>query len=296
MKRILDALVACIVSMLMAPAHANAEPTTQHLTIEGKRVLQVQAEIAAKPEEVWSIWTTPESFRSVFDRKLTIDLRPGGPYEIEWAPDAPEGERGSETCKVLTVDPYRVFSFEWNAPPTIPEVRNGRKHWIVLTFEPSPHGTILTLRALGYGEGDAWDQTYDYFKEAWPWVVGQVQQHFAKPADPEAAARDAQSRDAWVYLIQPTRNDFIETMTDAERTTIGEHFQYLLKLTQQGQVILAGPCTDMKAPGIVVFQAADETAARHIMESDPAVAAGVFGAELHPMRLSLLRERDRTDQ
>lgn len=294
MKRFL-ALVACsLLSLLMSPARAHAEPTTSHLTLDGQRVLQVTAEILAQPEDVWRIWTTPEGFRRVFDRKLTIDARPGGPYEIEWAPDAPAGQRGSETCKVLTVDPHRVFSFEWNAPPNFDEVRNGRKHWVVLTFEARGTGTLLTLRTTGFGDTEQWNGVYDYFTVAWPWVVGQIEAHFAPAAATSKGANMEESRDAWVYLIVGfNREDLISTMTEDEKAVIGEHFTYLQRLTLDGQVVLAGPCTDMKGPGIVVFHAPEEASARRIMESDPAVRAGIFKAELHPMRLSLLRERDR---
>ena len=107
-------------------------------------------------------------------------------------------------------------------------------------------------------------------------------------------SREEPSKDAWVYLfVGFSRPDLLETLTTDEEARLGEHYQYLLKHTQRGQVILAGPCTDMKGPGIVIFEAPDEAAARRFMEQDPAVKYGLFQAELHPMRLSLLRERDR---
>jgi uncharacterized protein YciI len=81
-------------------------------------------------------------------------------------------------------------------------------------------------------------------------------------------------------------------MTEEEKAILGRHAEYIRDLTKKGTVVLAGPCTDMKGPGIVVFQAANEPAARAIMEADPAVQLGIFRAELHPMRLSFVRGRD----
>jgi uncharacterized protein len=43
--------------------------------------------------------------------------------------------------------------------------------------------------------------------------------------------------------------------------------------------------------GVVVFEAADEDAARRFMAADPAVVAGVMTATLHPSSLALLRGR-----
>lgn len=57
-------------------------------------------------------------------------------------------------------------------------------------------------------------------------------------------------------------------------------------------MIVAGPLTDDPPLGLVIFEASDEAAAREIMLGDPGIPGGVFSAELRPMRLSSLRERD----
>ncbi len=101
------------------------------------------------------------------------------------------------------------------------------------------------------------------------------------------------SKDAWLYTIHPSNMKMLKGPTQAEQESLAGHFAYLQDLTRKGVVVLAGPCTDDSGLGIVVFEAPDENAARRIMNADPAVSAGVFIAELHPMRLSLLRERDR---
>jgi uncharacterized protein YciI len=55
-------------------------------------------------------------------------------------------------------------------------------------------------------------------------------------------------------------------------------------------VLLAGrtSTTNTGSFGIIVFSAADDTAARAIMENDPAVKEGVFKAELYPFRVALM--------
>ncbi len=97
----------------------------------------------------------------------------------------------------------------------------------------------------------------------------------------------------YVIFLQPARDDFFESPTPEEGAKIQEHFLRLQELTQAGIVLFAGPCTDQIGPGIVIFEAANEDEARKLMNADPAVAAGVFTAELHPVGFSLLRERDR---
>ena len=52
-------------------------------------------------------------------------------------------------------------------------------------------------------------------------------------------------------------------------------------------MLLAGPCLD-ETFGLVVFQAADDEAARAFMYQDPSVQANVMMAELHPFHVSLM--------
>jgi uncharacterized protein YciI len=73
------------------------------------------------------------------------------------------------------------------------------------------------------------------------------------------------------YRIQPTRPAMLR-LTPEEDAIISQHFAYLQNLTAQG---------------IVIFNAADDSAARAVMNGDPAVRQGVMRAELFPFRIAL---------
>ena len=61
------------------------------------RSLVKEAQVAAPPMEVWSAWTSNEAIASWWGPAATdIELRIGGPFEILFTLDAPEGSRGSE--------------------------------------------------------------------------------------------------------------------------------------------------------------------------------------------------------
>ena len=94
----------------------------------------------------------------------------------------------------------------------------------------------------------------------------------------------------FIYRIQPTRTDMIaKGPTEREAKAVEEHFQYLKGLTAKGVVLLAGRTltTDEHTFGLVVFVADSESAARALMEADPAVSGGVMRAELYPFRVAL---------
>lgn len=83
------------------------------------------------------------------------------------------------------------------------------------------------------------------------------------------------------------RETFLADRTPEEALTIAAHFDYLASLTRDGRVLLAGRCQDSPPVGIVVLQEDDERAARELVAADPAVAAGLFEAEIRPFRIAM---------
>jgi uncharacterized protein YciI len=92
----------------------------------------------------------------------------------------------------------------------------------------------------------------------------------------------------YIYLTHPFRHEFFDAPTPEEERAMEEHFEYLKIATARGVVILAGPCLD-ETFGVVVFSADGDEAARAFMFNDPAVDSNVMMAELHPMKVSLIR-------
>lgn len=90
----------------------------------------------------------------------------------------------------------------------------------------------------------------------------------------------------YIYVLKLNRPEAFDNPTADETSTIERHFEYLKRLTAEGVVLMAGPCTD-GAFGLVLFKAEDETAAKGVVASDPVVQSGVMSAELHPFRISL---------
>ena len=100
---------------------------------------------------------------------------------------------------------------------------------------------------------------------------------------------DGVMADQFIYLVRPARADFMTTRTPIEERIVQAHFDYLTELLHASKLVLAGPCLD-GAFGVVVLRSETEAEARALMGSDPAVAAGVFSAELHPFRVSLYEQ------
>ncbi len=131
-----------------------------------EKAVYAEIKVNADLKDVWEAWTTEDGIKTFLAPECRVDLRPDGMYEIYFDLDAPPGERGGEGLRVLAVQPMQMFSFTWNAPPTLPEVRGQRTH-VVLRFYPEGGGTRVTLYHGGWGTGSEWDKAFDYFQSAW---------------------------------------------------------------------------------------------------------------------------------
>ena len=97
----------------------------------------------------------------------------------------------------------------------------------------------------------------------------------------------------YLYFLKPTRFGMVtEGPTPEEAEIVSRHFAHLESLTEKGVMILVGRTQnrDESMFGIAIFEAEDDSAARAIMESDPAVREGVMRAELYPYQVALMRK------
>jgi uncharacterized protein YndB with AHSA1/START domain len=133
------------------------------------RNIHIETYINAPVQEVWKVWTTRQGLESFLAPKAHIDLKIDGTLDIYFYPDAPVGQRGAEGLRILAVQSNKMFSFSWKNPPELPDIRNQQTH-VTLKFFPSgkeKNKTRLILIHDGWGDGEIWDQAYQYFVEAW---------------------------------------------------------------------------------------------------------------------------------
>ena len=91
----------------------------------------------------------------------------------------------------------------------------------------------------------------------------------------------------FLLRVWPSRGvAFLQSPTEAENKTMGEHAAYIKRLYDAGTVLLAGPSVNgEKTFGITVVRAADEAAARAILNGDPAVKGGIMQGEVLPFEV-----------
>ena len=142
------------------------------------RRVRKQVVVDAPIKDVWDAWTTSEGAIGFFAPRARIVLEEGGAYELLFDLSQPSGKRGSEGCTVLGFEEPRQLAFEWNAPPSLPTVRDFRTRVDVALRARGGARTQVTLTHTGWGEGGEWDEAVVYFDRAWDVVLARLQQLF----------------------------------------------------------------------------------------------------------------------
>lgn len=133
-------------------------------------------------QRVWELLESSAGWKRWLGVESKIEMTPGGAFEIYFGSDAPEGQRGSEGCKVLSLVPGRMLSYSWNANPMHAHART--KHtWVVIELaDAGAAATRVTLRHLGFAEQAKenpeheaeWKDVRAYFQNAWGRVLDEM--------------------------------------------------------------------------------------------------------------------------
>jgi uncharacterized protein YndB with AHSA1/START domain len=175
MKYILMTLfVASVVATSLATA--QEKPNMMAAKTGPARALRVEATVKGPISKVWRVWTTSQGAEEFFAEKANIRLAIGGPYEIQFDPK--DERSGTKGLKILSYAPEEMISFQWNAPPEMPEVRNGGT-WVVVQMRPEGKDrTRVTLTQHGWKEGVEWDQAYAHFVLGWGDLMKRLERRF----------------------------------------------------------------------------------------------------------------------
>jgi len=146
--------------------------------IGAERAIDKEVVVAAPIESVWQAWTTRAGIRTFFAPDAEIDARVGGAFHIHINPFAEPGMKGADDMRYMALQPPTMLSFDWNAPPSLPEVRAQRTFVVVRLAPLDAKSTRVTLHHTGWGTGGQWDDTYAYFDRAWGNVLGNLKKSF----------------------------------------------------------------------------------------------------------------------
>lgn len=95
------------------------------------RALDKEVVAAAIPDQSWESWTTRPGLIAFMAPVAELEPRVGGAFRIYFDPLATPGSRGLDEMRFMALVPRRMLSFDWNAPPSLPEARRQRTFVVV---------------------------------------------------------------------------------------------------------------------------------------------------------------------
>lgn len=143
-----------------------------------ERSIDKEVVVAAPIETVWSAWTSRAGIESFFAPEAEVEARVGGAFHIHFDPYAQPGMKGADDMRFMALQKPTMLSFDWNAPPHLPQAREQRTFVVVRLADVDGKSTRVRLHHTGWGEGGEWDKTHAYFDRAWGNVLGSLKKRF----------------------------------------------------------------------------------------------------------------------
>jgi uncharacterized protein YndB with AHSA1/START domain len=147
-------------------------------TQAAERAIDKEVVVNATLDQAWDAWTTREGIRSFFAPDAVVEPRVGGAFHIHMDPGGAPGMKGADEMRYMALQPKKMISFDWNAPPHLPEARAQRTFVVVRLAAVDDRTTRVTLHHTGWGDGGQWDQAYAYFDRAWGNVLANLKKRF----------------------------------------------------------------------------------------------------------------------
>lgn len=169
--KLTTSLAILVIGILSVPLHGQARSQP-----DSNRFVRVEGNVNAPLSEVWRVWTTSAGAEEFFAQKANISLAIGGPYEIQF--DPADERSGTKGLKILSYAPEEMISFQWNAPPEFPEVRDGGT-WVVVEMRPADaYTTHVSITHLGWKSGPEWDKANAHFQRGWSELMIRLEKRF----------------------------------------------------------------------------------------------------------------------
>jgi uncharacterized protein YndB with AHSA1/START domain len=134
--------------------------------------------VNASQDKVFELWMSEEGVKKFLGVSAEIEKKVGGKYFIYF--DSKDRQLSTEGAKILRYEPNSSISFEWRGKPEMVEMNvEPFPTWVEIEFEPvGASKTKVDFHHYGFGKGGTWDQAYDFFNNAWKFVLENLVKSF----------------------------------------------------------------------------------------------------------------------
>lgn len=162
----------------------------------GQKVLKLSLVIPARRKAVWERFTTTEGYKAWATPVAKIDFGLGGMIEGSYDLNARLGDPNNIKNRIVAYSPERLLAIQnVQAPKELPNAREFADIVTIMEFEDAgPAATKVTLTAVGYKPGAAYDTLYKHFGWGNAYSLTKLKESFVKgPIDWKAQAAQQQA-------------------------------------------------------------------------------------------------------
>lgn len=115
------------------------------------------------------------------------------------------------------------------------------------------------------------------------WALSQQTNSLYDKALADSLGADDYGMKMYVFVALTT-GDVKITDPDSSKALMSGHLSNINKLVKEGKLIIAGPYgkNDLNFRGLFIFNSSDTIEVKQLLQTDPAIAAGVFDTEIIP--------------
>jgi uncharacterized protein YndB with AHSA1/START domain len=172
MTKLISGAAGAICCMVSAVCLAQEVKTTTPRTASGERVVRVETTLRQSPETVWQAFATEAGLRCWAAPVIKLDLRTGGSMAANYDKNAAIGGAGTITSGILNYVENEEITYKVKLTDEFAaslRAEDGNLQEVVQLQRLGNGGTRVVSSMVGWGRGEAWDKTFDFFVKGNEW-------------------------------------------------------------------------------------------------------------------------------
>jgi len=134
--------------------------------------LRMEVSVIAPLDRVWRAWTETERIKEWFAPAANIDPVEGGAFELFFDP-ADHTHMSTIGCVITAIESMESLAFTWKGPDQFAQLMSDPvpSTEVKVTFHKETGGTRVLIEHGGWGDGDDWDEAWEWYFKAWEGVL-----------------------------------------------------------------------------------------------------------------------------